>query len=129
MRFCYGLPKIVICCNNLATHYGSQLVTQMAYIQDQNVGPIVYTISYHFLSGVLFGVRQSTLQKFWSVEKWLPLQILVADWSVDCTPKKPECPSPGKHRCHFVNSNGTVRINKYRQKISYIKFPQDNSSV
>ena len=48
----------------------------------------------NFLSGVLFGVRQSALQKFWSAEKWIALQILVADWSVDCTPKKPECPKP-----------------------------------
>ena len=44
-----------------------------------------FALQSNFLSGVLFGVRQSALQKFWSAEKWIALQILVADWSMDCT--------------------------------------------
>ena len=47
-----------------------------------------FALQSYLLAGVLFGVRQSTLQKFWSVKKWIPLQILVLDWSVDYTPTR-----------------------------------------
>ena len=53
------------------------------------------------LSGVLFGVHQSPLQKYWGDEKGFHSKFKFADWSVDCTPKKPECPKP----CLYVEIN------------------------
>ena len=43
-------------------------------------------LQFNFLSGGLFGEGQYALQKFWSAEKRIALQILIVDWRVDCTP-------------------------------------------